>query len=220
MVDAQVAVFRLHRPVDVPSTLVQRLRDAAHRHSRAASEAKPLRLDLSELLALHGESSLAVLLMLLAVISVLPVAGAGTVMSMGIWAIAWAWFNGYTSVQLPPALGQLRFSARWSGRCLHGLAWMYEHSYRLLRPRWVVWAHANTRWWWGSWIALMGLLIFLPLPFGNVLPALSLIFLSLGWMFRDGIALLLSCVLGLGAMAYFFLLWDWVSRAVLAVWAS
>jgi hypothetical protein len=43
------------------------------------------------LLRLHGESSLAVLLMLLAVVSVLPVAGAGTVMSLGIWVVAWSW---------------------------------------------------------------------------------------------------------------------------------
>ena len=48
-------------------------------------------LSLQDLLRLHGESSLAVLLMLLAVVSVLPVAGAGTVMSLGIWVVAWSW---------------------------------------------------------------------------------------------------------------------------------
>jgi hypothetical protein len=48
----------------------------------------------------------------------------------------------------------------------------------------------------------MGLVIFVPLPLGNVLPSLSLVLLSLGWMFRDGLALLLSTATGLAGVAY------------------
>jgi hypothetical protein len=48
----------------------------------------------------------------------------------------------------------------------------------------------------------MGLVIFVPLPLGNVLPSLSLVLLSLGWMFRDGLALVLSAVTGLAGVAY------------------
>ena len=48
----------------------------------------------------------------------------------------------------------------------------------------------------------MAALIFIPLPFGNVLPAISLVLLSLGWMFRDGLALLLAGVAGVAATAY------------------
>jgi hypothetical protein len=66
----------------------------------------------------------------------------------------------------------------------------------------------------------MGLVIFLPLPLGNVLPALSLILLSLGWMFRDGLALLLSCAIGAAALAYVVWLWEWVSNAVLQAWTG
>jgi hypothetical protein len=48
----------------------------------------------------------------------------------------------------------------------------------------------------------MGLVIFLPLPFGNVLPSISLVLLSQGWMFRDGLAMLASAVAGSGAVAF------------------
>jgi hypothetical protein len=205
---------------DVRNPLAQRLRDAAEQHRSEDNAGPTQRLDFSELIGLHGEASVAVLLMLLAVVSVLPVAGAGTVMSLGIWAIAWAWLRAQSSVQLPARLGQIKLSARWTGRCLHGLAWIYEMSNRCLRPRWAVWSHTSTRLWWGSWIALMGLVIFLPLPLGNVLPALSLILLSLGWMFRDGLALLLSCASGAAAVAYVIWLWEWVSNAVLQVWSG
>jgi hypothetical protein len=79
---------------------------------------------------------------------------------------------------------------------------MYETSQRCMRPRWAWLSHKDTRAWWGVWIALMGLVIFVPLPLGNVLPSLSLVLLSLGWMFRDGLALVLSTAAGLAGVAY------------------
>ena len=181
--------------------LSQRLRQAAEQH-RAADSGADLTLSLQDLLRLHGESSLAVLLMLLAVVSVLPVAGAGIVMSLGIWGVAWSWLHARETLSLPHRLGQLALNERWSGRCLHGLAWLYESSQRCMRPRWAWLSHAATRAWWGGWIGLMGLVIFVPLPLGNVLPSLSLVLLSLGWMFRDGLALVLSAVTGLAGVAY------------------
>ena len=181
--------------------LSQRLRLAAEQH-RTADGGTDLTLSLQDLLRLHGESSLAVLLMLLAVVSVLPVAGAGTVMSVGIWVVAWSWVRERETLSLPERLGKLALNERWSGRCLHGLAWLYESSQRCMRPRWSWLSHSGPRAWWGTWIGLMGLVIFVPLPFGNVLPSLSLVLLSLGWMFRDGLALVLSTAAGLAGVAY------------------
>jgi hypothetical protein len=186
--------------------LARALRRAAREHavSARATVADPadLRLNLAELLRLHGDSSTAVVLMLMALLTVVPIAGAGTVLSLGILAIAWGWARGHDSVDLPERLGALSLNERWTSRCLHGLAWTYERANRWLRPRWSVWSHGATRWGWGAWIALMGAVIFLPLPLGNVLPSLSLILLSLGWMFRDGVALLVSALTGLAALAY------------------
>ena len=186
--------------------LARVLRRAAREHavSARAPVADPtnLRLNLAELLRLHGDSSTAVVLMLMALLTVVPIAGAGTVLSLGILAIAWGWARGHDSVDLPQRLGALSLNERWTSRCLHGLAWMYERANRWLRPRWSIWSHGATRWGWGVWIALMGAVIFLPLPLGNVLPSLSLILLSLGWMFRDGVALLVSALTGLAALAY------------------
>jgi hypothetical protein len=202
--------------------LAHRLRKAANGHRAAAdapSAATDLRLDLVSLLKLHGESSGAVLLMLLAVVSALPLAGTGTVMSLGIWALAWTWAQGRDTLPLPDRLGQVTMNERWSGRCLHGLAWMYEQSNRWMRPRWALWSHERTRLWWGTWIGLMGVVIFLPLPFGNVLPSLSLILLSLGWMFRDGLALLFSTATGVAAVAYAVSLWHLVAQGLAKVWA-
>lgn len=175
--------------------IAQRLRDAA-------GDGGSIRLSLRELLHLHGEASGAVLLMLMALLSTLPIAGAGTVLSLGILALAWAWLRGHDTLPLPDPLGRLTLNETWTRRCLHGLAWTYERADRWLRPRWSALSHARSRFWWALWIALMAALIFLPLPLGNVLPGTSLMLLSLGWLFRDGIALLLSAAAGAAGVGY------------------
>lgn len=58
----------------------------------------------------------------------------------------------------------------------------------------------------------MAALIFLPIPLGNVLPGLSLTMLSLGFMFRDGVMLLFSKLVGAAALGFAWtfshLLWE------------
>lgn len=180
--------------------LAQRLRQAATRQAVPTQTATPL--SLRELLHLHGEGSGAVLLLLMALLSMLPVAGAGTVLSFGILALAGAWLRGRDSLHLPERLSALHLNPRWSQRCLHGLAWTYERAERWLRPRWQALCHHRTRVLWGLWMALMAALIFLPLPLGNVLPGTSLMLLGLGWLFRDGLALLVSTAVGAAGVGY------------------
>ncbi|MGS5089978.1 exopolysaccharide biosynthesis protein [Hydrogenophaga sp. A37] len=192
----------------------QQLRRAAGEPGTACE-----RLSLNQLLRLNGEGSGAVLLMLLALLSSLPVAGAGGLFSIGLLALAWAWLRGRETVTMPQRLGSITLSETWSRRSLHGMAWIYEQAERRLRPRWPVCCHARTRVWWGLWIALMAVVIFLPLPLGNVLPSLSLILLSLGWMFRDGVAMLLSAATGVGALGYVVSLGHLLTGLLVKAWA-
>ena len=165
-------------------------------------ESAGLRLSLAELIRLHGDSSGPVLMLLLAVLATLPIAGAGMVLSLGIFLLSWTWLRGMDNMPLPDRLGGVTLNALWTRRCLHSLAWIYEQADRLLRPRWIAMSKRRLRPLWGVWMALMAALIFIPLPFGNVLPAISLVLLSLGWIFRDGLALLLAGAAGVGAMVY------------------
>jgi hypothetical protein len=64
----------------------------------------------------------------------------------------------------------------------------------------------------------MAFVIFLPLPFGNVLPSVSLILLSLGWMSRDGLVLMLGIFFGVVAMAYGVVLWQVVVFGLTNMW--
>jgi hypothetical protein len=178
----------------------------------AAGERCGQTVNLQELLRLHGEASTAVVLLVLSMTTVLPVAGVGTVLSFAIFALAWRWARQTETTTLPQKLGSLTLNPLWTGRCLRGLAWIYTQANRWLKPRWHALTHDRARPGWALWIALMGFVIFLPIPFGNVLPSLSLVSLCLGWMFRDGVALVLSTVFGVSALVLmvFFsqLLWQ------------
>jgi hypothetical protein len=69
-------------------------------------------------------------------------------------------------------------------------------------------------------VGVMGVLIFLPIPFGNVLPALSLVLLGLGLAFRDGVAVVLSAGVSALAVAYTtalgVLAWVWGVEPLMA----
>lgn len=189
-------------------TLVQSLRQACHlsKNPPGAGADQPaivgLRMSFEDLLQLHGKSSGPVLMILLAVLAMLPIAGAGLVLSLGIFLLSLSWLRGSDNFALPKRLGQVTLNELWTRRCLHCLVWIYEKADLLLRPRWIAISNRRLRPVWGAWIALMAALIFIPLPLGNVLPAVSLVMLSLGWMTRDGLALILAGMAGVAAILY------------------
>jgi hypothetical protein len=161
----------------------------------------------ADLLRLHGRATWSGLLMVLSVLSMLPVAGVGTALSIPLFAIALRWPRpvGTTlnrEFPVPARLLEMPLGTSWSRRCLHLFAAIYDAARATMRRRWLILRHPRTAMGWRIWIALMALLILLPLPFGNLLPGLSLALLSLGWSFKDGVTLTLSLVCGSAAMGY------------------
>lgn len=198
--------------------LAAAFRRAERRRSGIRRPALAPELSVRQLLDLHGRDSAAVVLLVLAMLSVLPIAGVGSLLSLVLMAIALRWHHGTDSSILPQRLGDLRLSATWSGRCLRFLRGLYAWAGCWLRERWGVLRHPGAQPAWGVWIGLMALLILLPLPFGNVLPAISLVLLALGWMFRDGLMLLASLLVGTGAAAFAALASHLMLAAALAGW--
>lgn len=172
----------------------QRLREAA-----AALQDRPMRLQ--QLLRLHGRAGPGALLVVLAVPCLLPVPGAGSLMSLGLLALAWMIWRYFPRLVMPRKVGRFELSAPMARRALHTLAWLYEQAARLMRARLAWWVQPVHRVWLAPWVAAMALVIFLPIPFGNVLPAVALLLIGLGLVFEDGLALLLGAALGLVVVA-------------------
>jgi len=170
------------------ASIDQRLRDAA-------SALRGERVALYQLADAHGHATLGSLLVLLAVPCMLPIAGTGTVLGVGLVALAGAMWRGHQTVSLPQRVAGFQIALPAAQRVLSLLARFYALAGRCLRERRSGWAEPGQRSWLAAQAGLMAVLIVLPIPFGNVLPALSLAALGLGLVFRDGLAVLASAVL-------------------------
>jgi hypothetical protein len=177
--------------------LARRFHRASRQHQR-----QELALSLQDVLSLHGEASTPVILLIMATCCLMPVGGIGTVLSFAMVAMAWRWYRQQETTVLPKRISRVEISQKWSRRILSGFALTYMVTARWFKPRWSGLTRPNVRFWWALWIAAMAFLIFLPIPFGNVLPGLSLMLFSLGWTYRDGMVLAFSQIMGLCAVAF------------------
>lgn len=196
--------------------IVQRLR-------AAAANLRDERVSMHELARAHGAEAQGTLLLLLAMPCMLPVPGVGTLLSLGIAALALAMWRGQEVPCLPRRVAELEMPGHWARRVLGGLATAYAVAGRHARARL---SHVTGPDWRPATAAVVGLMAFIvlmPIPFGNLLPALALVLIGLGLVFRDGVAVLLGLVgagLALFATAGLILMaWHWGSEW-LARWLS
>jgi hypothetical protein len=166
------------------------MKPSLHQRLRdAASSLSGEPVALSQLVALHGTAAQGSVLVLLA-----------------MW-------RGQGSSALPQRVAKLQLSARWARQVLRLLARFYGLAGRCSHQRLSHLAVARPRSWMAGHVGLMGGLIFLPIPLGNVLPALALVLLGLGLAFRDGWAVLLATAAASMALAYTLALgmaaWTW-----------
>jgi hypothetical protein len=72
---------------------------------------------------------------------------------------------------------------------------------RLLRPRWACLCHAPFEYAVGLLCLLLAVIVFLPIPLGNMLPALAICLLALGILERDGVWVLTGAVVAVASIA-------------------
>ncbi len=187
--------------------------DTLHQRLRAAADAltgEPVAL--SHLADVHGSAARGTLLVLLSAPCVLPVPGVGNVLGIGLLLMALALWRGQDCQQLPARVAGWQLSAPWARRVLGLLARFYATAARWSRQR-LPQLVDGPQAWLAPKVGLMGALIFLPIPFGNVLPALALSLLGIGLVFRDGLAGRLAMRAGSAAVAYTaglgVLAWQW-----------
>ncbi len=167
---------------------------------RAAASLRAERISLAELAEAHGAAAQGSLLVMLATVCLLPLAGVATVLGVGLLGLSLAMWRGREGAPLPRRVAGLCLPRGQARRLLGLSVRLHEIAGRWLCERAPALASrgANGRWV-APAVATMALLIVLPIPFGNVLPALALIALGLGQLFRDGAAVAVAA--GLAALA-------------------
>ena len=173
---------------------------------------------IEQLLAAHGDASMAAVLLVLALVTLLPVGGLGALMSLVIAAWALAWARQRETMPGLQRLARMPLPAAIVPRSLRWLARLHLLRARWLRPRYQALLAPVWRWPWALWVWCMALVIFLPIPFGNMLPALSLLMLGLSLMARDGLLLLASLAPGGAGLVVLGLSADWLSDSLRAAW--
>lgn len=173
----------------------------ASRLRSAAAALEGQTMSLQQLFRLHGRAGPGALLVVLSVPCMLPIPGAGMFLSMGMVMVAWMIWRYYPRLVMPRKVGRMQLSATMARRALHTLAWMYDQASRVMRVRMAWWLQPLHRIWLAPLVALLALVIFLPIPFGNVLPAAVLMLIGLGLVFEDGLAILIGVVLGVTLLA-------------------
>ncbi len=150
----------------------------------------------------HGPALPGSLLVLVSAPCALPIPGIGNVLGVTMIVMALAMWCGRDWAVLPARVARLEISARAAQRVLRLLARIYRLAGRWARERLCHLTVLPRRTWVAPKVALMGVVIFLPLPFGNVLPALAVVVLGVGIVFRDGLAVLSAAGLAMASVAY------------------
>lgn len=172
-------------PDQQPECHAKRLRGAAQ-----AMQADVI--SLRQLIELQGHSALGGLMTLLAIPCLIPSLGIGWVISLGLFAIGLVMLRGGGTVRLPRRLADLTLSRANAQRLLGGLAKVYGMAEGRARPRLQALTGLTARRWLSAKVLLMALIIFLPIPAGNTLPAISLVLLGPALVFRDGVLVIAS----------------------------
>ena len=192
--------------------IAQRLRDAAVAFREEG-------VSMRAMAQAHGPEAHGTLLLLLAMPCLLPVPGVGTVLGFGMAALAVAMWRGQGEPCLPQRVANLELPRHWARRVLEGLASAYEMAGCHARARLSHLAGPTWRSALAAAVGSMAIIVVLPIPFGNLLPALALMLIGLGLVFRDGIAVILGLLMSGVALTtttgLLLMTWIWGSEWIL-----
>lgn len=167
----------------------------------------------------HGPEARGTLLLLLAMPCLLPVPGLGTVLGLGMAALAVAMWKGHCEPCLPQRVAELELPRHWAQRVLVGLASAHALAGCHARARMSHLVTSGRRSATALAVGLMAAIVVMPIPFGNLLPAVALVFIWLGLVFRDGAAvilgLLMSGVALIATTGLLLMAWVWGSEWIL-----
>ncbi len=205
----------IKRSRPLPRKLSEELADL---HARAGDRAVPLR----EVIFVLRNRAYLLLIVLLALpfIQPVPLPGLSTPLGLAIVLIALRLSLGQKP-WLPMKIQRARLPAGFFGRVLSFTARLLRYLESVLRPRWAPLTETALLNQLHAIVLLVSALILLlplPIPFSNLLPAWAIFLLACGLLERDGLFILLGYVAFAVGTAYFFFLGSIANEAVLQVW--
>lgn len=177
------------------SDILQEIADAP----AAADE----RISLEDLIEGFGNRAFGALLFIFALPVALPIAipGISAVLGAPLLFLSWQLMRGRDQPWLPQVMRSRSFRRADFARMLQRVLPSIRRVERLVGPR-LIWM-TNRR---GEQVIslfafVLAVVLFLPIPFGNTVPALAIVILALAVLERDGVAAIAGSLVGLAGVA-------------------
>lgn len=161
------------------------------------------RVTLEEVLTHLGERSTALVLIMFSIPAIVPTPGvpAGMIFGSALAIVAVQMMSQAPHFQLPSWLAKRSIRSSTIRAFVSSAAKWVSRLETRARPRWPVLTGKNSRKGAAPVVFLMGGLIALPIPFGNVIPGLAVLLLALGLARDDGMIVALGLTTSIAAIA-------------------
>jgi hypothetical protein len=165
------------------------------------AEASGERVSLGEIIDALSDRSFAPLLLLFAAPNILPLPpGSSTLFAIPLILLATQLLLGWRRPWLPRLLGDRSLDrARFKSMTTRLQPYLQRFE-KLARPRYWMLPQALAERFVGLVVLVMALVLILPIPLGNSVPAWAIMFISLGLSERDGVWLAAGAITAAGAL--------------------
>jgi hypothetical protein len=160
---------------------------------------------LQDLLHLMGDRAFAPTLLLCALPEALPlpVAGISALVAVPLMLVSVQLIVGFRKPWLPKRIIHYSFQRHHLEKLVDTAIHPLEILERLLKPRWPLFTQPFFVRLTGIVLLLLAGIVALPIPFGNMLPAMVIVLICLGMIERDGCAIALSAICTIAMITFF-----------------
>lgn len=122
----------------------------------------------------------------------LPIPGISAFVAMPLMLVSGQLVLGFQQPWLPDWLLDQSFKQEHCEQIISGAIPFLEKLEGFVKPRWSLFTSPEAERYVGVMVLLLGLIIALPIPFGNMLPAIAIVLICLGLIEKDGLIIAIS----------------------------
>jgi len=152
-----------------------------------------------------GQRSFGFILLIFALPNSLPILGipgVSTITGMPMLFVAVQMALGHKRVYLPHWIADSSIATADFQKLITKVAPWLRRVEKLMRPRISFLTLGSAERWLGAFCVLLAFLLILPIPLGNLLPALGILFIALGLIESDGVCVLAGLAIGIAAWGF------------------
>lgn len=152
-----------------------------------------------------GQRSFGFILLIFALPNSLPmigIPGVSTVTGLPMLFVAVQMALGHQRVYLPRWIADRTMATADFQALVRKVSPWLKRIEKLMKPRIWVLTQGNAERWLGAFCVLLAFLLVLPIPLGNLLPALGILFIALGLIENDGVCVLVGLTIGVAAWMF------------------